>query len=235
MIVAAHQTSPGPVPGGHANAANSTAFIEIAAHPRTNRPGSAMNHLSNKCRKVSNSCRINVAQLSSKCRVPVDKCRATVAHSRSQNPSREGRNPFPPGDLCTTPTHVIPNVAKRSEESRALVIQDCSRSWTGLLTTAQHPGFLPPVGMTRRRLQLRKDLRKRESRGAGAQVGKCLPPSRDNAPHAVKRPRSSSTRPSTGTRCCCMVSRSRMVTAWSSRVSKSTVTQRGVPISSWRR
>ena len=32
-----------------------------------------------------------------------------------------------------------------------------------------------------------------------------------------------------------MVSRSRTVTAWSSRVSKSTVTQNGVPISSWRR
>ena len=34
---------------------------------------------------------------------------------------------------------------------------------------------------------------------------------------------------------CFMVSRSRMVTAWSSRVSKSTVTQYGVPTSSWRR
>ena len=37
------------------------------------------------------------------------------------------------------------------------------------------------------------------------------------------------------TRSCCIVSRSRTVTAWSSRVSKSTVTQYGVPISSWRR
>ena len=36
-------------------------------------------------------------------------------------------------------------------------------------------------------------------------------------------------------RSCCMVSRSRTVTAWSSSVSKSTVTQYGVPISSWRR
>ena len=36
-------------------------------------------------------------------------------------------------------------------------------------------------------------------------------------------------------RSCFMVSRSRMVTAWSSRVSKSTVTQYGVPTSSWRR
>ena len=53
--------------------------------------------------------------------------------------------------------------------------------------------------------------------------------------HPTNRVRSSSTNLSTGTRCCCMVSRSRMVTAWSSRVSKSTVTQRGVPISSWRR
>ena len=40
---------------------------------------------------------------------------------------------------------------------------------------------------------------------------------------------------SMGTRSWRMVSRSRMVTALSSRVSKSTVTQRGVPISSWRR
>jgi hypothetical protein len=32
-----------------------------------------------------------------------------------------------------------------------------------------------------------------------------------------------------------MLSRSRIVTAWSSRVSKSTVMQNGVPISSWRR
>ena len=38
-----------------------------------------------------------------------------------------------------------------------------------------------------------------------------------------------------GTRTCSMLSRSRMVTAWSSSVSKSTVTQSGVPISSWRR
>ncbi len=37
------------------------------------------------------------------------------------------------------------------------------------------------------------------------------------------------------TRSCAMVSRSRIVTAWSSRVSKSTVMQNGVPISSWRR
>lgn len=37
------------------------------------------------------------------------------------------------------------------------------------------------------------------------------------------------------TRSWLMVSRSRMVTAWSSRVSKSTVMQNGVPISSWRR
>ena len=37
------------------------------------------------------------------------------------------------------------------------------------------------------------------------------------------------------TRSWAIVSRSRTVTAWSSRVSKSTVTQNGVPISSWRR
>ena len=49
------------------------------------------------------------------------------------------------------------------------------------------------------------------------------------------RLRSSSVRLSMGTRTWDMVSRSRMVTAWSSRESKSTVTQRGVPISSWRR
>ena len=40
---------------------------------------------------------------------------------------------------------------------------------------------------------------------------------------------------SSETRSWCMVSRSRTVTALSSRVSKSTVTQNGVPISSWRR
>ena len=44
-----------------------------------------------------------------------------------------------------------------------------------------------------------------------------------------------STRPAMGTRTCSMVSRSRMVTAWSWRLSKSTVTAKGVPISSWRR
>ncbi len=44
---------------------------------------------------------------------------------------------------------VIPNVAKRSEESKALVIQDCSRRRTGLTTTAQHPLSLPTVGTTR--------------------------------------------------------------------------------------
>ena len=38
-----------------------------------------------------------------------------------------------------------------------------------------------------------------------------------------------------GTRSCVMESRSRTVTASSSSVSKSTVTQYGVPISSWRR
>ena len=37
------------------------------------------------------------------------------------------------------------------------------------------------------------------------------------------------------TRSCCIESRSRTVTAWSFSVSKSTVTQYGVPISSWRR
>ena len=40
---------------------------------------------------------------------------------------------------------------------------------------------------------------------------------------------------SSGIRSCVIESRSRTVTAWSSRVSKSTVTQYGVPISSWRR
>ena len=43
-------------------------------------------------------------------------------------------------------------------------------------------------------------------------------------------------RPGRGaTRSWLIESRSRTVTAWSSRVSKSTVTQYGVPISSWRR
>jgi len=43
------------------------------------------------------------------------------------------------------------------------------------------------------------------------------------------------TRESMPIRSWAIVSRSRTVTAWSSRVSKSTVTQNGVPISSWRR
>ena len=50
--------------------------------------------------------------------------------------------------------------------------------------------------------------------------------------------RRAASQPSTwsrATRSCAIVSRSRIVTAWSSRVSKSTVMQYGVPISSWRR
>lgn len=47
--------------------------------------------------------------------------------------------------------------------------------------------------------------------------------------------RSASTSPAMGTRTCSMLSRSRMVTAWSSSVSKSIVTHSGVPISSCRR
>ena len=47
--------------------------------------------------------------------------------------------------------------------------------------------------------------------------------------------RSSATSPSTGTRTCSVVSRSRTVTAPSSSESKSTVTHHGVPTSSWRR
>ena len=49
------------------------------------------------------------------------------------------------------------------------------------------------------------------------------------------RRRSSATRSAIGTRTCSVVSRSRTVTASSSRESKSTVTHHGVPISSWRR
>src|SRR5207245_11690681 len=41
--------------------------------------------------------------------------------------------------------------------------------------------------------------------------------------------------PVSGTRTWVMSSRARMVTAWSWAVSKSTVTAKGVPISSWRR
>ncbi len=47
--------------------------------------------------------------------------------------------------------------------------------------------------------------------------------------------RSASTRFAIGTRTCAMLSRSRIVTASSVSVSKSTVTHSGVPISSWRR
>ncbi len=47
--------------------------------------------------------------------------------------------------------------------------------------------------------------------------------------------RSASTSPAMGTRTCDMLSRSRIVTASSLSVSKSTVTHSGVPISSWRR
>ena len=53
-------------------------------------------------------------------------------------------------------------------------------------------------------------------------------------PSPVRR-RSSSTRPSMGTRTCSVLSRSRTVTASSSSESKSTVTHHGVPTSSWRR
>ena len=49
------------------------------------------------------------------------------------------------------------------------------------------------------------------------------------------RRRSSATSPSMGTRTCSVLSRSRTVTALSSRESKSTVTHHGVPTSSWRR
>src|SRR5262249_51511247 len=56
------------------------------------------------------------------------------------------------------------------------------------------------------------------------------------ATHAASgRVRTSATSRSIGTRACSIVSRSRMVTAWSSSESKSTVTHRGVPTSSWRR
>src|SRR5581483_6192362 len=50
--------------------------------------------------------------------------------------------------------------------------------------------------------------------------------------HLVSWFETSSTTASMGTRACSMVSRSRMVTAWSSSDSKSTVTHSGVPISS---
>ena len=50
-----------------------------------------------------------------------------------------------------------------------------------------------------------------------------------------RRPAISSAMRSIGTRTCSVVSRSRTVTAPSSRESKSTVTQYGVPTSSWRR
>src|SRR4029079_13925884 len=46
---------------------------------------------------------------------------------------------------------------------------------------------------------------------------------------------SSASSVSSGTRSCFIVSRSRIVTALSSRVSKSMVTHNGVPTSSWRR
>ena len=50
---------------------------------------------------------------------------------------------------------------------------------------------------------------------------------------STNRSRNASTTPSTGTRTCAMLSRSRIVTAWSSStVWKSTVTHSGVPISS---
>ena len=53
---------------------------------------------------------------------------------------------------------------------------------------------------------------------------------------STSRSRSASTTPSIGTRTCAMLSRSRIVTAWSSStVWKSTVTHSGVPISSCRR
>src|SRR5262249_34944448 len=55
--------------------------------------------------------------------------------------------------------------------------------------------------------------------------------------HQSNRTRSSSQPRScvTATRSCCIVSRSRTVTVWFSRVSASIVMQYGVPISSWRR
>ena len=53
--------------------------------------------------------------------------------------------------------------------------------------------------------------------------------------YSAYRRRSSSTRSAMGTRSWAMVSRSRMVTFLSSSVSKSTVTQSGVPTSSCRR
>ena len=77
------------------------------------------------------------------------------------------------------------------------------------------------------------DPRGRTAAASPAGAGTAPPRSRPQQPsrRAASQPGTAS-RP---TRSCVIVSRSRTVTAWSSRVSKSTVTQNGVPISSWRR
>ena len=63
----------------------------------------------------------------------------------------------------------------------------------------------------------------------------CLPSRRCRLAYPRNRPAITSTSSSSGTRSCSSVSRSRTVTAWSWAVSPSTVIQKGVPISSWRR
>ena len=105
--------------------------------------------------------------------------------------------------------------------------------------------------------RLRESLRELRRRGAGRRAGRhrrgARPSSRARRPRrrgrgglaALRRgwvsqapTRRVASQPSTwsrATRSCAIVSRSRIVTAWSSRVSKSTVMQYGVPISSWRR
>ena len=65
----------------------------------------------------------------------------------------------------------------------------------------------------------------------GAQARRSEP----TAQQPTRRSANQRVMPSRLTRSWTIVSRSRMVTALSSRVSKSTVTQNGVPISSWRR
>ena len=83
-----------------------------------------------------------------------------------------------------------------------------------------------PDGRAARR-GARGDARRRRARRHGPDGSSTRPP------QAEARPRSSSsTSESIGTRTCSVVSRSRIVTARSSSVSKSTVTASGVPISS---
>ena len=65
----------------------------------------------------------------------------------------------------------------------------------------------------------------------GAARGEPRPACQAPLSRSVRNPASASS----GTRSWPIVSRSRTVTAWSSSESKSTVTQKGVPISSWRR